>query len=119
MGLYTNVLENQVIIIIKEEILSLRSLVNSFFFLSFFQVPTISIPNWYSILAGVPPEMSGYFTNDGIDVLAYDNIFRNLGSNKLKATLIGFDWYYKIFQGDLQPFAGKKKKKKKKKLISN
>ncbi|KAJ3194268.1 mannose-ethanolamine phosphotransferase gpi13 [Irineochytrium annulatum] len=66
------------------------------------QMPSLSFPNWISILTGVPPSLHGQMGNHDIVSNDFDSFFHRISAAKKKATILG-DLAWASLLSDLPP----------------
>eukprot|EP01112_Ceratiomyxa_fruticulosa_P008570 TRINITY_DN221_c0_g1_i3.p1 TRINITY_DN221_c0_g1~~TRINITY_DN221_c0_g1_i3.p1 ORF type:complete len:970 (-),score=127.20 TRINITY_DN221_c0_g1_i3:171-3080(-) len=69
------------------------------------QLPSMSVPNWISILTGAPPESTGVLGNLLVPETQFDSIFKQAGLVDLNRGLTGSPWFSAIIKSTL-PFLG-------------
>ena len=70
------------------------------------QLPSMSVPNWVTILTGAPPEVTGVLGNLLIPETPYDSIFREAQRYQMKRGLTGSPWFGQIIQSTLPYLTG-------------
>jgi hypothetical protein len=70
------------------------------------QLPTISIPNWITLLSGVSPAFHGRSGNDDVSEVPFDNIFQQAALYKLRTGLTGDATWKSLFESSIQPLNG-------------
>lgn len=70
------------------------------------QLPTISIPNWQSLVTGARPSLHGRTGNDILTPFTFDSIFTSSMSVGMKNGVTGDAWWSSILNGHLTPFYG-------------
>lgn len=69
------------------------------------QLPSMSVPNWMTILTGAPPESTGVLGNLLTPETNFDSIFREASNFGLQRGLTGSPWFSGIIKSTL-PFLG-------------
>jgi predicted AlkP superfamily pyrophosphatase or phosphodiesterase len=69
------------------------------------QLPSMSVPNWMTILSGAPPESTGVMGNLLIPETPFDTIFREAANFEIQRGLTGSPWFSAIIKSTL-PFLG-------------
>eukprot|EP01114_Cavostelium_apophysatum_P007944 TRINITY_DN2016_c0_g1_i2.p1 TRINITY_DN2016_c0_g1~~TRINITY_DN2016_c0_g1_i2.p1 ORF type:complete len:1015 (-),score=212.19 TRINITY_DN2016_c0_g1_i2:78-3122(-) len=67
------------------------------------QLPSMSVPNWISIITGAPPESTGVLGNLNVPEIKYDSIFREAMNFQINRGLTGSPWFADIVMSTL-PF---------------
>jgi hypothetical protein len=66
-------------------------------------LPSMSVPNWASIITGAPPMMTGILGNLAAAASLFDNIFVVANSLERKTGITGTDWFQSLIQGFILP----------------
>eukprot|EP00026_Physarum_polycephalum_P001772 Phypoly_transcript_01774.p1 GENE.Phypoly_transcript_01774~~Phypoly_transcript_01774.p1 ORF type:complete len:943 (+),score=86.23 Phypoly_transcript_01774:272-3100(+) len=69
------------------------------------QLPSMSVPNWMTILTGAPPEATGVLGNLLVPETKFDSIFKEAQNFQLNRGLTGSPWFSAIVDSTL-PFLG-------------
>lgn len=69
------------------------------------QLPSMSVPNWVTILTGAPPEATGVLGNLLVPETKFDSMFREAAVFNLQRGLTGSPWFSAIIDSTL-PFLG-------------
>lgn len=69
------------------------------------QLPSMSVPNWVTILTGAPPEATGVLGNLLVPETKFDSMFREAANFNLERGLTGSPWFSAIIDSTL-PFLG-------------
>ena len=59
-------------------------------------LPSMSVPNWLTLVTGAPPELTGAMGNVGIPETNYDSIFRRVSEAGRSSALTGSPWFANI-----------------------
>jgi hypothetical protein len=70
------------------------------------KLPSMSVPNWLSILTGAPPEETGALGNLLIMETRYDSIFRQAKNFNVTRGLTGSPWFAEIISSNLPYLKG-------------
>ncbi|CAF1220543.1 unnamed protein product, partial [Didymodactylos carnosus] len=70
------------------------------------QLPTISIPNWQTLVTGARPSLHGRTGNDILTPFIFDSIFTSSMSVGMKNGITGDAWWSILLNGHLTPFYG-------------
>ncbi|CAF1598948.1 unnamed protein product [Adineta ricciae] len=70
------------------------------------QFPTVSVPNWQSLITGARPSLHGRVGNDDLTPYTFDSIFTSVMSVGMKNGLSGDGWWSILLNGHLTPFYG-------------
>lgn len=70
------------------------------------QIPTISIPNWITLLTGMSPTMHGRTGNDDTSLLPFSTIFSSTLSQSRPNGLSASEWWALLVYPSLTPFRG-------------
>lgn len=68
--------------------------------------PTISVPNWASLVTGVPPEINGFLANDGRKEMVFDSMFRSARRFGVHRAVAGVSWLSHMYRSDLELVRG-------------
>jgi hypothetical protein len=70
------------------------------------QFPTVSVPNWQSLITGARPSLHGRIGNDNLTPYTLDSIFTSSMSVGMKNGISGDAWWSIVLNGHLTPFYG-------------
>ena len=70
------------------------------------QLPTISIPNWQTLVTGARPSLHGRTANHILTPFTFDSIFASSMSVGMRNGITGDAWWSSILNGHLTPFYG-------------
>jgi hypothetical protein len=70
------------------------------------QFPTVSVPNWQSLITGARPSLHGRIGNDNLTPYTLDSIFTSSMSVGMKNGISGDAWWSILLNGHLTPFYG-------------
>ena len=70
------------------------------------QIPTISIPNWLTLLTGTTPTMHGRSGNDVTDAAPFSSLFSTTSQQGRPNGLTASQWWAELFAPSLTPFRG-------------
>ena len=70
------------------------------------QFPTVSVPNWQSLITGARPSLHGRIGNDNLTPYSFDSIFTSSMSVGMKNGITGDAWWSILLNGHLTPFYG-------------
>jgi hypothetical protein len=70
------------------------------------QVPTMSVPNWQTLITGARPSLHGRTGNDILTPYTFDSIFSSSMSVGMQNGLSGDGWWSTLLNGHLTPFYG-------------
>lgn len=70
------------------------------------QLPSMSVPNWVSIMTAAPPEMTGVVGNLFVPETKYDSIFRQAKLFGVTRGLTGSPWFGEVVRQVLPYYAG-------------
>ncbi|CAF3379224.1 unnamed protein product, partial [Rotaria sp. Silwood2] len=70
------------------------------------QFPTVSIPNWQTLITGARPSLHGRTGNAMLTPYTFDSIFASSMSVGMKNGITGDGWWSILLNGHLTPFYG-------------
>ncbi|CAF1363512.1 unnamed protein product [Rotaria sordida] len=70
------------------------------------QFPTLSVPNWQSLITGARPSLHGRIGNDNLTPYTFDSIFTSSMNVGMKNGISGDAWWSILLNGHLTPFYG-------------
>ena len=70
------------------------------------EVPSLSLPNWLAIMAGVAPEVHGLLGNRAPPEPAFSSLVSVMKELLAPPVIIGTAWFVDLFRSHIQPLAG-------------
>lgn len=70
------------------------------------QFPTVSVPNWQTLITGARPSLHGRIGNDILTPYTFDSIFTSSMNVGMKNGISGDAWLSTLLNGHLTPFYG-------------
>ena len=73
---------------------------------SYAQIPTISVPNWLTLVTGVPPSIHGHTGNDVVEEVGWSSVWSEALRAGVPNGVSGSGWWSQLFRSHFTPLTG-------------